>query len=255
MTLMRALVVAAVVGSLAGLDAQAPATPPQKPPDAAETALRALVAAAPRLPPGAGATRRPGAVGRLRTGDGVVGRVRPTAPSYLLQRGDKADPVIAVDRERHRAAVVGQGPLRDAARHPRGSAGQRVDGGRRQLARHQVLARGKGAARHRRGRTTHALPQQLLRHDRHRVRRQRPRLHQRRLRERARPRVHGRWRRRCASGARRAPGPGQFNLPHSIQIDAAVWSTSPTARTAASSASIRRASSWASGPATARRSA
>jgi sugar lactone lactonase YvrE len=77
------------------LGAQAPAP---KPPDAAELALRAVVAAAPRLPLEA----TPLAV-TSPTADFAMGMVSWVASSrdgtvYLLQRGDKADPVIAVDR-------------------------------------------------------------------------------------------------------------------------------------------------------------
>ena len=94
--LMRALVVAAVVGSLAAPDAQTPATPPQKPPDAAETTLRALVAAAPRIlqEPAALVVQAPSAGFEL----GMVSWVAaaPDGTVYLLQRGDKADPIIAV---------------------------------------------------------------------------------------------------------------------------------------------------------------
>lgn len=76
----------------AGLQAQ---TPPQKPPDAAETALRAAVAAAPQITDlTASAIAVPGVeLGMVSwvtsAKDGTV---------YLLQRGDKADPVIAIDR-------------------------------------------------------------------------------------------------------------------------------------------------------------
>jgi hypothetical protein len=93
---MRVLIVAAVVGSLVGLAAQAPPTPAQKPPDAAETTLRALVAAAPRIPqdPAALVVKAPSAGFEL----GMVSWVAaaPDGTVYLLQRGDKADPVIAV---------------------------------------------------------------------------------------------------------------------------------------------------------------
>ena len=153
----------------------APSTPEQKPPDAAETGARAPWSPrAPKVRQDPAALVVEAAGGRLCAGHGVVGGVRRrTGTVYLLQRGDKADPVLAVDRRRHGAALVGQGSLRDAARHPRRPAGQRLDHRRRQLARHQVLARGHGAARHRGRRPADAVPQQLLRHDRHRVCRQR----------------------------------------------------------------------------------
>lgn len=70
-------------------------TPAQKPPDAAETALRAAVAAAPEITDlTASAITVPGVeLGMVSwvtsAQDGTV---------YLLQRGDKADPVIAIDR-------------------------------------------------------------------------------------------------------------------------------------------------------------
>lgn len=69
--------------------------PLQKPPDAAETALRAAVAAAPEIKDlVASAITVPGIeLGMVSwvtsASDGTV---------YLLQRGDKADPVIAIDR-------------------------------------------------------------------------------------------------------------------------------------------------------------
>ena len=82
------------MGSLAGLAAQAP--PPQKPPDAAETALRALVAAAPRIAqePAALVVKPPSPGFAL----GMVSWVAAAADGtvYLLQRGDKADPIVAV---------------------------------------------------------------------------------------------------------------------------------------------------------------
>jgi sugar lactone lactonase YvrE len=78
--------------------AQTPAqTPAQKPPDAAERALRALVAAAPQLPfEGTPIAVTPPAP------DFALGMVSWVSSSkdgstYLLQRGDKADPVIVVD--------------------------------------------------------------------------------------------------------------------------------------------------------------
>jgi hypothetical protein len=89
---MPGVLVCGVVGSLG---AQAPAL---KPPDAAELGLRALVTAAPRLPLEATPlTVTP------PTADFAMGMVSWVASSrdgttYLLQRGDKADPVIALDR-------------------------------------------------------------------------------------------------------------------------------------------------------------
>jgi DNA-binding beta-propeller fold protein YncE len=86
--LFLALFVFGAAGSLA-------AQPPQKPPDAAEQALRALVTAAPQLPFEAAP---------LAVAPGIeLGMVSWVTSSkdgitYLLQRGDKADPVIAVDR-------------------------------------------------------------------------------------------------------------------------------------------------------------
>ena len=86
------LLLCGVVVSLGGQ------TPTQKPPDAAEQALRALVAAAPQLPfDAAPITVTPPAP------DFALGMVSWVASAedgttYLLQRGDKADPVIAVDR-------------------------------------------------------------------------------------------------------------------------------------------------------------
>lgn len=86
---------AVAMAGVAGV-AQAPATPPRLPPDAAEATLRALVGAAPRVaqqpaslvvtPP------RPGwALGMVSwVAAGADGTV------YLLQRGDTADPIVAV---------------------------------------------------------------------------------------------------------------------------------------------------------------
>ena len=92
---MRALIVA-VVGVIAGLSAQAPATPPQLLPDAAETTLRALVTAAPRVAqePAPLVVKPPSAGFAL----GMVSWVAaaPDGTVYLLQRGDQADPILAV---------------------------------------------------------------------------------------------------------------------------------------------------------------
>ncbi len=91
-TLPFALILFGAVASLGGQ------TPVQKPPDAAELALRATVAAAPPLMLEATAIAvmppTPGfALGMVSwvssSKDGTV---------YLLQRGDAADPVIAIDR-------------------------------------------------------------------------------------------------------------------------------------------------------------
>lgn len=88
----RSIVAVALATAAVASEAQ---TPPQKPPDAAETALRAAIAAAPEIRDlGASAITVPGVeLGMVSwvtsAGDGTV---------YLLQRGDKADPVIAIDR-------------------------------------------------------------------------------------------------------------------------------------------------------------
>jgi DNA-binding beta-propeller fold protein YncE len=88
----QSIVAAALAAAVIPLNAQAP---PQKPPDAAETALRVAVAAAPEITDvEASAIVVPGvALGMVSwvtsAKDGTV---------YLLQRGDKADPVIAIDR-------------------------------------------------------------------------------------------------------------------------------------------------------------
>lgn len=86
--LMSALVVLAAAVTAA---AQAP---PQKTPDADETALRAAVAKAPAIPLEATAITVPGVE------MGMVSWVASAADGtvYLLQRGDKADPVLAIDR-------------------------------------------------------------------------------------------------------------------------------------------------------------
>jgi streptogramin lyase len=90
----RLLLGLAVAGAAAALQAQ---TPPQKPPDAAELALRAVVSAAPSLP----LVAAPIAVTPPRAGFalGMVSWVAsaPDGTVYLLHRGDKADPIVAVD--------------------------------------------------------------------------------------------------------------------------------------------------------------
>src|SRR5688500_5597672 len=73
-------------------------TPVPNPRDPADEALHALVAAAPRLPlEGVPLTVTPNAPGFAL---GMVSWVASTRDgiTYLLQRGDKADPVVAVDR-------------------------------------------------------------------------------------------------------------------------------------------------------------
>ena len=92
---MRALVLGLLICTALSLGAQ---TPAQKPPDAAEQQLRASVAAAPQLPFGAAPL-----LVTPPTADFALGMVSWVASAkdgttYLLQRGDKADPVIAVDR-------------------------------------------------------------------------------------------------------------------------------------------------------------
>ena len=92
---MRGLMGGVLLCGAISLGAQAPVP---KPPDAAELALRAVVEGAPRLPFAATPlTVTPPAP------DFALGMVSWVASSrdgttYLLQRGDKADPVIAVDR-------------------------------------------------------------------------------------------------------------------------------------------------------------
>ena len=93
---MRILSVGLILfGAVASLGGQ---TPVQKPQDAAEKTLRALVAAAPQLTLEATAiaVTPPTAGFEL----GMVSWVTSAADGtvYLLQRGDKADPVIAIDR-------------------------------------------------------------------------------------------------------------------------------------------------------------
>lgn len=89
--LLCTMLAAAGVAALA----QAPPVPPQKPPDDAEKALRAAIGAAPEIRDlEATAIAVPGVeLGMVSwvtsAKDGTI---------YLLQRGDKADPVIAIDR-------------------------------------------------------------------------------------------------------------------------------------------------------------
>lgn len=86
---MRQLI-AAVLGVLASLQ-----TSPQKPPDDAEKALRAAVAAAPEI-----RDLQSTAIAVPGVELGMVSWVAAAADGtvYLLQRGDKADPIVAVDR-------------------------------------------------------------------------------------------------------------------------------------------------------------
>lgn len=89
---MRALFLTLLAGvAVATLSAQ---TPPQKPQDEAEKALRAAVAAAPSIALSPAPITVPGVA------MGMVSWVTSAADgtAYLLQRGDQADPVIAVDR-------------------------------------------------------------------------------------------------------------------------------------------------------------
>jgi hypothetical protein len=84
-----------MAGTVGSLGAQVPT---QKPADAAEQALRALITAAPQLPFEAApiAVTPPSPAFAL----GMVSWVTSASDgtTYLLQRGDKADPVIALDR-------------------------------------------------------------------------------------------------------------------------------------------------------------
>jgi DNA-binding beta-propeller fold protein YncE len=89
---MRRLTTALLVALASGLPrAQAPA---QKPPDDAEKALRTAVAAAPQIALTAKAIIVPGV--EL----GMVSWVAsaPDGTVYLLQRGEKSDPILAIDR-------------------------------------------------------------------------------------------------------------------------------------------------------------
>jgi streptogramin lyase len=94
------MLMTSTVGTALGVVAllgQTPAAPSQVPPDGAETALRALVAAAPRLPQDpAPLTVVPPSPGFAL---GMVSWVAAAADGtvYLLQRGDHADPVLAID--------------------------------------------------------------------------------------------------------------------------------------------------------------
>jgi streptogramin lyase len=87
---------AAAVAVVAQPTATPPQMPPQQPPDAAETALRALVATAPRV----AQQPAPLVVTPPRPGWalGMVSWVAaaPDGTVYLLQRGDSADPIVAV---------------------------------------------------------------------------------------------------------------------------------------------------------------
>ena len=93
-------------GTMASLGAQVPT---QKPADAAEQALRTLIAAAPQLSFEAApiAVVPPSPAFAL----GMVSWVTSASDgtTYLLQRGDKADPVIALDRNGHVLRSWGKG--------------------------------------------------------------------------------------------------------------------------------------------------
>ena len=92
---MRVVSWTVLIGASASLGAQTPASQPL---DSADQALRAVVEAAPRLPFNAAplAVTPPAPEFAL----GMVSWVASTTDgtTYLLQRGDKADPVIAVDK-------------------------------------------------------------------------------------------------------------------------------------------------------------
>ena len=89
---MRLLTLGLIVCGAVALRGQ---TPPQKPQDDAEKALRAAVATAPQI-----AGLEAGAITVPGVELGMVSWVSSSKDGtvYLLQRGDKADPVIAIDR-------------------------------------------------------------------------------------------------------------------------------------------------------------
>ena len=89
---MRLLTLGLIVCGAVALRGQ---TPPQKPQDEAEKALRAAVATAPQI-----AGLEAGAITVPAVELGMVSWVSSSKDGtvYLLQRGDKADPVIAIDR-------------------------------------------------------------------------------------------------------------------------------------------------------------
>ncbi len=89
---MRLMMLSTVMLAAVSLGAQ---TPPQKPQDAAETALRAAVAAAPEI-----RGLEPSAITVPGVQLGMVSWVAAAADGtvYLLQRGDQADPIIAIDQ-------------------------------------------------------------------------------------------------------------------------------------------------------------
>ncbi len=89
---MRALLFALIAGG--AFAAQTAQAPPPLPQDDAEKALRAAVAATPRV------ALEPAPIAVAGVTMGMVSWVAsaPDGTVYLLQRGDTADPVIAVDR-------------------------------------------------------------------------------------------------------------------------------------------------------------
>ena len=112
--------------------------------DAQNAALRALLASSPRLPLTNGAL--PAKPQHDGWALGMVSWVASDATGlvYLLQRGDKADPVVVLERRGRSRAVVGQGHVHHAARHPARPAGQHLDDRRGELDGLQVLAQRHG---------------------------------------------------------------------------------------------------------------
>ena len=88
---MRALLFALIAGGV--FAAQTAQAPPQLPQDDAEKALRAAVATTPRV------ALEPAPIAVTGVTMGMVSWVSSSADgtAYLLQRGDQADPIIAVD--------------------------------------------------------------------------------------------------------------------------------------------------------------
>ena len=94
-SVVRVLLPGMALWTAVSLNAQ---TPTQKPPDAAEQQLRAAVAAAPRLPLEATPVIVTPPAPEFALGMVSWIASAPDGTTYLLQRGDKADPVIALDQ-------------------------------------------------------------------------------------------------------------------------------------------------------------
>ena len=141
----------------------------------------------------------------------------PNGLIYLLQRGEKADPVIVVDRTGKIVRSWGKGCTRRRTRSAstrKATSGPPMRPARWSTSfrrRARSCSRSKWADSPRRA-------EQLLQHHGHCVRAEWQHLHCGRLSQRAHPRIHADGKKVREWGSA-GTGPGQFRLPHSIQID------------------------------------